>query len=438
MRIAVFQADVTPPVGSPVACSLARKIEDPLSARGIILFSSGKPLVLCAVDWLGIYGDAHEVWREELARAAGTTMDRVAVHTLHQHDTPRCSFTIEDLLAAHGLGGKFMDVSFERTAIQRTAQAVRAAVEQSQPVTHLGVGKAKVEKIASNRMILGPDGKVALIRFSKSQDPKAIAAPEGTIDPWVRLISFWNGRRPLAVLSYYATHPQSYYGKGDVTAEFVGMARAMREAELPGVPHIHFNGAGGNVAAGKYNDGSLGMRPVLAARLADGMKRAWQATVRHPLKESDLAWRTQRVRLPVAERLSKGQALDLLGDSQAKERGRLNAALDAEWLSRSTAGHRIELGCLRLGGVYVLHMPGELFVEYQLQAQKMKPAATVCMAAYGDYSPSYIGTEIAYAQGGYEVGVSRVAPGVEGVLVEAMRKLLRVEEDAKSRAGCER
>jgi len=50
----------------------------------------------------------------------------------------------------------------------------------------------------------------------------------------------------------------------------------------------------------------------------------------------------------------------------------------------------------------VLHMPGELFVEYQLAAQRMRPNDTVCMAAYGDYGPGYIGTQIAYTQGGYE------------------------------------
>ena len=49
-----------------------------------------------------------------------------------------------------------------------------------------------------------------------------------------------------------------------------------------------------------------------------------------------------------------------------------------------------------------------------------------CMAAYGDYGMGYIGTKIAYTQGGYETGpVSRVAPEVEGVLMQAMRELLK-------------
>jgi hypothetical protein len=48
------------------------------------------------------------------------------------------------------------------------------------------------------------------------------------------------------------------------------------------------------------------------------------------------------------------------------------------------------------------------------------------MAAYGDYGPGYIGTAIAYTQGGYETGpVSRVAPEVEDVLMKAMREVMK-------------
>ena len=54
LHVSVFQSDATPPLGTPVAYALARKIEDPLSARGIVLLGVGKPIVLCAVDWISI------------------------------------------------------------------------------------------------------------------------------------------------------------------------------------------------------------------------------------------------------------------------------------------------------------------------------------------------------------------------------------------------
>ena len=72
-------------------------------------------------------------------------------------------------------------------------------------------------------------------------------------------------------------------------------------------------------------------------------------------------------------------------------------------------------------------MPGELFVEYQLAAQKLAPKSFVAMAAYGEYGMGYIGTSIAYSQGGYETSrdASRVGPGTEKVLMDAMEKLLK-------------
>ncbi|MBI2479378.1 MAG: hypothetical protein HYV60_12325 [Planctomycetia bacterium] len=427
IRIATFNVDATPAVGTPVAYAPVREVLDPLSARGIVLLGADKPIVLCAVDWIGIGNDGHDAWREKLAEAASTTPDHVTVHTLHQHDGARCDFMTEQLLAARGLGGRHFDNGFLHKTIDAAAAAIREAVKHPHQVTHIGVGQAKVEKVASNRRILGNDGKVKIIRWSKSTDPAAIAAPEGVIDPYLRLISFWNEEVPLASLTYYATHPQSYYGDGDVTAEFVGLGRAAREAALPTIAHIHFNGASGNVAAGKYNDGSRELRPILAARIERGMREAWEATSKRPITASDLEWRVEPVTLPAAVHLDEARLTALIDDDKTPAATRLNSASHLAWLKRNQSGLTIGTSCLRLGDVYIVHMPGELFIEYQLAAQAMRPNNTVCMAAYGDYGPGYIGTEIAYGQGGYETSdrASRVAPQVEGVLMKALRRLLR-------------
>ena len=427
LRVATFNVDATPPVGSPVAYVRARSITDPLSARGIVLLGAGKPIVLCAVDWIGIVGSGQDLWRGELARAAGTTPDRVAVHSLHQHDGPRCDPGAEEILAKLGLGGQFCDLPFIRDTVRRAAEAVRGAIPKARPVTHVGAGKAKVEKVASSRRILGPDGKVKYVRYSACKKPEVRDAPEGLIDPYVKGVSLWENDRPLVVLSYYATHPQSYYGKGDVTAEFVGMARSAREKALAGLLHVHFTGAAGNVAAGKYNDGSPANRPVLAGRLAAGLEAAWKATARSPLRADEVEWRVRPVQLPLGSHMDPKKFRAVLDDPKLDFKAKRWAATDLAWIQRCAAGTPVELGCLRLGTVYILHMPGELFVEYQLAAQTMRAKDTVCMAAYGEYGSSYIGTEIAYGQGGYETGpdASHVAPQTERILMPAIRELLR-------------
>lgn len=425
LRVAAFQADVSPPIGSPVAYAPARAIVDPLSARGIILLGAGKPLVLCAVDFINIANEGHDAWRKALAEAAGTDPDRVTVHALHQHDGPRCDFLAERLLTEQGLGGKRFDAAFLADAIARTARAASAALPGAQPVTHVGMGQAQVEKVASNRRILGEDGKVKIVRFSRTTDPEAIAAPEGLIDPWLKSVTFWNGEKALAALTYYATHPQSYYGEGDVTCEFVGLARNAREAAL-GVPHIHFTGAAGNIAAGKYNDGSPEMRPVLASRLEAGMKAAWEATAKVPVGPDAVEWRSHEVHLPLAPHLNAETLKAELEDPAAEEKSRFSAAVRLAWVTRNQSGAGIDVSALRIGPAWLLHLPGESFVEYQLGAQALRPGDFVCTAAYGDGGPGYIGTTAAYPEGGYETGpvASLVAPEVEGVLMAGIRRVL--------------
>jgi hypothetical protein len=427
LRIATFQVDATPSIGDPLCfglCEPASRIDDRLTARGVILLNAGPPIVLCAVDWVEIASRGYDEICGDLAKAAGTSVDRVTLHTLHQHDTPGYNPGAEEILVANGLGGRLYGAEFVSIFRRRLSAAVTQALTQTQTVTHLGTGRGKVEKVASNRRVLGADGKVKYGRMSSCRIPEAIAAPEGTIDPYVTLLSFWNGNKPLVSITYYATHPQSYYCKGGVSADFAGAARALREGALPGVAHMHFNGAGGNVAAGKYNDGSPANRAVLAARLAQGMKLAWDGTEKTPISAEQVRWTVLPVRLPSHPRLEEAKLLEEVRNATLPEKQRTRAARDLSWL-RLPSDRQIPLQSLDFGKMVVLHMPGELFVEYQLAAQSMRPDATVAMAAYGDCGPGYIGTRIAYSEGGYETGeVSLVSPEVEGVLMKAMRQLL--------------
>jgi hypothetical protein len=111
-------------------------------------------------------------------------------------------------------------------------------------------------------------------------------------------------------------------------------------------------------------------------------------------------------------------------------KGYISYADQLAWLRRVKSGHQIDITCLRIGDTRMLHLPGELFVEYQLAAKAMRPDLHVLMAAYGNYGPGYIGTAAAYPEGGYETSPtsSGVAPAVEPVLMGAMKKLLNAKE----------
>ena len=430
LRLATFDVDATPPIGSMMAYDAVRRVDElGLRARGIVLLGAGEPIVLCAVDWIGISNEGHDAFRQTLAKAAGTTPARVAVHTLHQHDAPACDFSAERLLHAAGsqnLGR--LDGSLAREVLARLDQAVSVALPKAQPVTHAGYGQADVKEVASNRRIKGTDGRIRVTRYTATKDPAVRAEPEGVIDPFVSTLALYSGEKPLAVLSYYACHPQSYYRTGVPSPDFPGIARFFRGQAVPDALHVHFNGAGGNIGAGKYNDGSPANRVALATRLADGMRRAFEATEKFPLSPAAVGWSVEPVALPVARHLDEAKLRADMTNFDPKQF--FGAADELAWVLRCKSGHKIDLACLRVGPVRVLHMPGELFVEYQLAAKAMRSDLKVAMAAYGDYAPGYIGTAAAYGEGGYETSqrASHVAPEVEEVLITGMRTLLEAAE----------
>lgn len=426
LKVATFDVDATPPLGAPMAYDPVKRLDElTLRARGIVLIGGEKPVVLCAVDWIGIANEGHDAFCAALAEAAGTTPDHVAVHALHQHDAPGCDFTAEKIIKELDLKdyGRF-EGTFHRQVIQRAAEALKAALPNAVTITHYGTGTAEVKEVASNRRIRGPEGRIRAMRLTTTKDPAMRAEPEGTIDPQVTLLSFWNDKTPVAVLSYYACHPQSYYRMGIPSPDFPGIARFFRGQDVPEALHVHFNGAGGNLGAGKYNDGNRENRLILAQRVADGMKRAYLATEKHLVSGEDVRWQSIPVSLPPAKHLTEESLVQALKTEPA--RGYIAKADQLAWLRRCTSGHQIRITCLGLGKARVLHLPGELFVEYQLAAKAMRPDLHVSLAAYGDYGPGYIGTTAAYPEGGYETSerASNVSPEVEPILMGAMKQLL--------------
>jgi hypothetical protein len=428
LHLATFAADVTPPIGHPLCggwIEPARAVDDPLKALGVVLLGQGKPIVLCVFDWVALRNDAHLAVRKALAEAAHTTIDHVTVHAVHPHNAPFAD-TIAQKLLDEAKGPPSLDLKFFDKAVHDVAAACKESLAKTKRFTHIGVGTATVTEVASNRRVLGPDGKVKFTRTSATKNKEAREAPEGLIDPVLRTLSFWDGDTLLAAMHYYATHPMSYYGDGRVSADFCGLARQKLQDEDAKVFQLYFTGCAGNVTAGKYNDGAKENRQVLRDGMYDAMKASLRSTKKSPVDGWE--WRVEQVKLPPRKEASFGEdeSRNALADEKATKAKRGNAAFQLAWLKRQD--RPIDIGCLDFGGkVFVLHLPGEAFIEYQLAAQKMRPRETVFVASYGDDGCGYIPTARAYLEGGYEPTVALAGPESEAILLKAMAKLLRAK-----------
>ncbi len=426
-RIATFKTDVTIPLGHRCMGVLPRKSErvvDPLYVHGLVLLGGERPVVLAAVDWCEIRNRSYDQWRDALAEAAGTDRTRVLVCSLHQHDAPVVDGEAEQLLAGVGLSGELFDVKFHDDAVRRTATALRDSLASARRVTHLGIGQAKVQGIASNRRVVYADGRVDFNRYSSSgRDPFHRNAPDGLIDPLVKTISFWDGDQPLAAVSAYATHPMSYYGRGEVSADFVGMARDQRQREEPGVFQIYVSGCSGDVTAGKYNDGTPDSRTMLADRLYQGMKAAWEATRRVPLQRIDFRCTTFDLEFHESPAFTTAALQKTLDDQEADVRERILTAMGLASRRRLERGQPIDLPCVDFGAAQIVVLPGESFVGYQLMAQELRPDSFVMAIGYGECWTGYIPTRSAFEER-FGHDWRWVGPGAEARIRTALQQVL--------------
>lgn len=246
--------------------------------------------------------------------------------------------------------------------------------------------------------------------------------PEGLIDPWLKTVAFFNGDNKVAALHYYATHPMSYYGDGRASSEFVGLARKRRQEQEPDCTHIYFTGCSGNVAAGKYNDGSKQARRDLTDRIFNGIVASEEALTREPIASAE--WRSREILPPSRTILNAQELQKQISNKQNSVVDRNRPAYALAFVERIEKKIPIVLSSFSINDVTMLHLPGESFIEYQLRAQELAPNRFVATAAYGDGGPWYIPISEAYPQGGYEVTVAWCDPQVDPLITDGIKPLL--------------
>ena len=445
-KIATFSVDVTIPIGHPCmggGISPARSVTDRLYAKGFVLTGAEKPFVLAAFDWCEIRGTSFEKWKRALAEAAGTEPQRVLVTSTHVHDAPVMDEDAEKLLRDMEATGAWKNIpppdpkaaiqiasvcqpEFNEACIAKVAAAVRESLGHARRVTHLGAGRAKVERIASNRRFITSTGAVSYGRYSRSGSKEAQEAAEGDIDPWLRTLSFWDGDEPVCALHNYAVHPMSAYGAGKVSADFPGEARAQMQQAHPGTLQIYSTGCAGNVTAGKYNTGDPANKAVLAGRLHDAMERAWKDTQRTPLTGATF----KLTLMPLGARATPKHTEEVLRQRLAegvKPFDRSEAAMGLAWYERVKRGHRVEVPAIEFDRAHVLMLlPAEAYVEFQLFAQELRPDAFVMAVGYGECGPGYIPVDRAFRENDGNLNDwAWTPPGSEAVMKAAIREVMK-------------
>lgn len=429
-------ADITPPVGGLMdgygdRSQPSQGVHDPLFARILVLDDGDNACAIAGCDLLGMHPDVTTAVRERVSNATNIAPDAVLVAATHNHAGP------------FGLrAGMFSQLNdtLATDLIDKISAAIGESYESRRPAT-LKLGSAQLDTISMNRR-----------------------HPDWPIDPTLRVLLVDSENGPIATLLNFACHATVMTGENLLlSAEFPGAACRLIQ-QGTGAPAVYLNGACGNVnpvwirqdfdsvervgrivggqalrTVGELRTLGPGQRvhnirwdefpekPV-PGRIVEPRIRAARCEIDVPLRPfRDDAEYAAEIESIEAKLSSLPEASDERRDVMAQLTRTQNERWAAIWAHRQgdLTSQRTQVQAISLGdGLTIAALPGEFFVETGEAIRAALPGG-VFIACYANDYVGYVIPEDAYAQGGYESGVTFCAEGAEGMIRDEAIALLK-------------
>jgi len=442
LRAGAATVDITPPVGVPVISSSYAKrtdgaegVADALHARALAV-DSGEgegPAAVVSADLIGVPVEFTAAVRQGVTELTGIPPERLMLAATHSHFVPRVVGL--KLSASDGKPDPVVAEWCESIAA-KIAGAVGDAVAAMRPA-RASVAVGELPEAHYNRRTRAADGSV-VTNFRWPADPGewefrpvddsvtvlklAAAGDDAPSDP----------ERLVASVVVYACHAVcgSIGSAMLISADHPGVACGLVE-EVTGAPCLFLSGPAGDVVprirgrAGRRAVGESLAGEVL--RLLPWSQRGLDGPVRMAAK---------RIELERKARPSREQAEAALREAEAKQAsspGGESEAVVEMWRARlekvdaeidawtPTVGTEIQ--ALRWGPLAIGAMGGEITTPVGVAFKEgCRAEIPVLVSLANDYS-GYMLVSDDLARGGYEAGVSRVAPGAAEELARETAEL---------------
>lgn len=426
----------------------AQSVMDPLFAKAVVFDSGRRRACIVVLDVIMITSDYAKKIRTDISEKTDLTPDAILVHGIQTHSAP-------------GLGHFTLDPDFPlettpETEYLRGAEnsyadfaadaAVRAAVKANknlQPV-RIGVGRGILGGIVFNRRGVRRDGTIIMPKpHGRENQPLGITELcylEGPIDPEVGVCCVQKmDMQPLAFLLHYTCHPVNVYGHREtyysVSADWPGAwAQDMYNMFGAEVVPLVLNGCCGNI--NPWDPFDPDNRPdhrrmgheltLMSERVLYSLKFA---------ENAGLDWKIKHINLPYRDipPQRRQEVEDILSKNPQPARGE-NGEVDPRWF-RAASTRSVELcrqresefpyeiQVMRIGDMAIVGLPGEPFVEGQLEIKTKSSAPYTFFAHLTNHDAGYLPTRQAYSRGGHEANAdvtywSKLAPGCLETIAE--------------------
>jgi neutral/alkaline ceramidase-like enzyme len=380
LRAAVAKVDITPPVGVSMWGYDDRKSPstgtlDPLYARVLVLEAGDKRLALVALDLGRVFGPAS---LERLRAAVRHSVSDVLVVASHTHSGP----VIWDEYATGGVP------AWETAALDKISRAIDEA-RQRLVEARLGTGYG-VTYIGHNRLRVNPDGTVTWFERNLTQVPTA------PVDPTVSVLRIDTADgKPLAILVNYACHAV-VFGSDNLqySADYPGVMARTVEAAVGNAPLCFFlQGAPGDInpyyAVTPLEQDAVKMRDWTGERLGKEAARVAREIRTETTPDASLDYAEDQLTFRLRWDAEKWRRLFL-------------AEFGQTLAPKVTPELQLPVTTLLINKrIAMMGMPGEPFVDYQINWRDRCPVRDAFFLGYANGYYGYFPTVRAASLGGY-------------------------------------
>lgn len=413
LRAAVVKREITPRESQWLVGYGPRRSEgvhDSLYHRILVLDDGRRPFVLVSSDLGAFSPSVFDRFCGELKRRTGVEEDQIWWSVTHTHAGPE--------LGPYELAAGFFPERFQHEWDRDYAGEVQAllmdrveeALKKLQPA-RLRIGTATA-LANTNRRARTPEGKIVLG-----------INPYGPVDRQIGLIRLERpDGSPLALVANYAMHGTVLGAVKQISGDAPGIVASYVEEQL-GAPLLYVNGAAADVGPLYFFQSNFRRLPEFKVLLGDPILQADRSLLGEPAGQVELKHQLRFVETPMKPGLDWPEAL-------------------SAYQRRTPAGERqvrIPVRFLRLSQDTVLwSAPLELFSQIAQQVRQASPFSHTFYFGYTNGWLGYLPTAAAFAEGGYEIGVTPYTPRAESDLLQAvidsLQRLFR-EETGMTRSG---
>ena len=423
--------DITPKLGQMMPGYFNKRfgsgILDPLYTKALVLENDGTRIAVAAVDCLKLSDDAVADFRKKLS--ARTGIENALLAATHAHT----GGPVEDW-------GSHMktDNDYVGLLVDKSVDAVVMAIEKLQPAT-LRTGREYEDGISFNRRFHMADGNTATNPGIKNP---GIVKPCGPIDPDVTVLRIDGPDGNLiGVLTNFSCH-LDVVGGDKLCSDYPGeLSRALKSiygqhivsmfltAPCGDINHIDVSGVFctkrdhykrlGRALAGKVVS-VMEKAPMMADNTLGAKREVVVCSCRQP-STSDVEAARAHI---AAEKRPYDELAYVMDNSQTD----LFYALETvRMYENPQSAATLEVMAVRIGGLSIVTIPGELFVEFSIAIKAASGFDYTMVSSLTNGSFGYILTREALECGGYErrlCSSSKMSADTGYVLVDTAKMLL--------------